>query len=359
MSPGQNLVVVAASAGGLQPLRAMLAALPANLPAAVLVVLHVPATGGRTLPRILDRAGPLPAAPAVDGERIRPGRVYVAPPDRHLLVVKDTVRLSRGPRQNGVRPAADPLFRSAALYAGPRTTAVVLSGTLDDAALGCATVERRGGRVVVQDPAQADYDSMPRCALATTEHAIVVRTDGLGRQIAGLAAEAGPCRGDGERQAMSSGDYSQLDAELEAEVAGLLAGDLETNTRTRGNTDLSCPECGGPLYAAREDRSQTYDCLVGHRWSPHSLFEEQSASVERALWLAVRALEQRGRLASRLANAALERRHSLSASQFASAATEARLAADAIREVAGDMTAGVDLEPGEEAETGGEPGEVA
>jgi two-component system chemotaxis response regulator CheB len=359
MSPGRDLVVVAASAGGLQPLRTMLAALPANLPAAVLIVLHVPATGGRTLPRILDRSGPLPAATAVDGERIRPGRVYVAAPDRHLLVVEDTVRLSRGPRQNGVRPAADPLFRSAALYAGPRTTAVVLSGALDDAALGCATVERRGGRVVVQDPSEADYDSMPRCALATTEHATVVPAAGLGRQITDLATEARPDRGDRERQAMSSDDYAQLDAELEAEVAGLLAGDLEMSTRTRSHSDLTCPECSGPLYAARENKSQTFDCLVGHRWSPQSLFEEQAASVERALWLAVRALEQRGRLASRLANAALERRHPLSASQFANAATEAQQAADAIREVAGDMSAEADLEPGEEAETGGEPGEVA
>ena len=119
-SCGRDIVVVAASAGGLEPLRTLLAGLPADLPAAVLVVLHVPATGGRTLPRVLDRAGPLPAAAAVDGEPLRPGRVYVAPPDRHLLVMTAVVRTSRGPRQNGVRPAANPLFRSAALVGGPR-----------------------------------------------------------------------------------------------------------------------------------------------------------------------------------------------------------------------------------------------
>jgi two-component system, chemotaxis family, protein-glutamate methylesterase/glutaminase len=246
MSPSQ-VVVVAASAGGLQPMRALLATLPADLPAAVLVVLHVPPTGGRTLPRILDRAGPLPAAAAVDGERICPGRVYVAPPDRHLLVVDGSLRLSRGPRQNGVRPAADPLFRSAALHAGPWTTAVVLSGALDDAARGSATVERRGGRVLVQDPAEADYDGMPRSSIAATEHPIVAPAASLGKQVADLAREAGPAYGDGWQSATASEQDAGLAAELAAEVASLLAGDLETGMQTRSHDDLTRPEFGGPL----------------------------------------------------------------------------------------------------------------
>lgn len=166
----RDIVTVAASAGGLEPLRTMLAGLPADLPASVLVVLHIPVTGGRALPRILGRAGALPAAAAVDGELLRTGRIYVAPPDLHLLVVGGLLRTSRGPRQNGVRPSADPLFRSAALYGGPRTIGVVLSGMLDDAALGAATVEQLGGYVIVQDPDEAAYDSMPRCAVATTRH---------------------------------------------------------------------------------------------------------------------------------------------------------------------------------------------
>lgn len=349
---------MAASAGGLQPLRGILAALPADLPASIVVVLHIPATGGRTLPRILDRCGPLTAATATDGERLRHGRIYVAPPDRHLLVVKDRLRLSRGPRQNGLRPAADPLFRSAALHAGPRTTAVVLSGTLDDAALGGATVERRGGRVLVQDPAEADYDSMPRSVIAATGSPVVLPVAGIAKLITKLASEAGPDEDDGRQEALASEDHAQLDIELEAEVAGLLAGDFETNTDSRSYSDLTCPECGGPLYSGREERSQTYDCLVGHRWSPQSLFEEQSATVERALWLAVRALEERGRLVTRLADAARDRRHSISAGQFNKAATEARQAADAIREVVGGMTAEVAPEPGDgaaqpERESGG------
>jgi two-component system chemotaxis response regulator CheB len=333
------VIVVAASAGGFQPLRALVSGLPANLPAAVLVVLHIPASGGSSLPGILDRAGPLPAAAAVDGEPIQPGRVYVAPPDRHLLVIKDTVRISRGPRQNGVRPAADPLFRSAALYAGPQVTAVVLSGALDDGALGSATVERLGGRVVVQDPDEAEYGSMPRSAIAVTEHATVVATKALSDEVTRLVT------GDGGVTA----EAPAPDCELVAEIAGLLDGAPETDTRLRTYSDLTCPDCGGPLYfknAAELDRAETYDCLVGHRWSPDSLFEEQGTAVERALWLSIRSLEERSRLTGKLADAARARGHELSARQFSGAAQEARQSADAIREVVNSMTAEVATSPG-------------
>ena len=184
--------MVAASAGGLMPLRAFLAGLPADLPASVVTVLHIPATGGQALPGILDRSGPLAAKLAVDGEKLVHGRVYVAPADHHVLIVNGTIRLSQEPRQNGVRPAADPLFRSAARYGGPRVVAVVLSGTLDDAARGCATVERCGGRVVVQEPAEAAYPGMPASALAATRHAVALPLEELVRLVSRLASETVP-----------------------------------------------------------------------------------------------------------------------------------------------------------------------
>jgi two-component system, chemotaxis family, protein-glutamate methylesterase/glutaminase len=274
----------------------------------------------------------LPAAAAVDGERIRPGRVYVAPPDKHMLVVKDTVRLSRGPRQNGVRPAADPLFRSAALYAGPRVIGVVLSGTMDDAALGSATVERRGGRIIVQDPDDADYDSMPISALGATQKAVTAPAALLGEQLIRLVTE---------RVDMPFADTSDPDDELAAEIAGLLTGISETSTEPRTYSQLTCPECGGPLYRATEEHAETYDCLVGHCWALGALIEEQSAAVERALWLAIRSLEERGRLTARLAAAARGRGHGTSAEQFAKASAEAQASADAIRSVATGMTAEV------------------
>jgi two-component system chemotaxis response regulator CheB len=336
--PNRDIVVVAASAGGLQPLRTLLSELPADLPAAVLVVLHVPTTGGRALPGILDRSGPLSAAAASDGERVQRGRVYVAPPDRHLLLIRDDVRLSHGPRQNGVRPAADPLFRSAALHAGPRVTAVVLSGTLDDAALGSATVERLGGQVVVQDPRDADYDSMPRSTIAVTDQPIVVPAVALAKEVTRLATEeAGP----------AFPEPAAPVEELAAEISGLLSGSLETDTRSRRYSGLTCPDCGGPLYVSHGDGTETFDCLVGHRWSPESLAEGHSAAVERGLWLAIRSLEERGKLTARLADKARQRGHQLSAIQFDQAAAEARRSADVLRGTANGMTAEVAVEPGE------------
>jgi two-component system chemotaxis response regulator CheB len=325
--PGRDIVVVAASAGGLLPLRQLLAGLPADLPASVLTVLHIPPTGGQALPRILDRAGPLTAAVATDGEKLAPGRVYVAPPDRHVLIVNGVIRLSRGPRQNGVRPAADPLFRSAALYGGPRTVAVVLSGTLDDAALGCATVERGGGRVAVQDPSQAAYPGMPESALAATRHAVALPVSGLARLISRLASE--------DLELLDSGPAPDLGSE----VSRLLSGDLEVDVSGRPYSGFTCPDCGGPLYHMKEDNAAAYDCLVGHSWSPQSLFDEQSIAVDKAMWLGIRSLDERARLTSRLAGEAEERGHGISAARFRQAAEEAYRAADQIRTVVSGLGA--------------------
>jgi two-component system, chemotaxis family, protein-glutamate methylesterase/glutaminase len=340
---GRDIVVVAASAGGLEPLRTLLAALPADLPASLLVVLHIPATGGRALPSILNRSGVLAAAAAEDGEQLRPGRVYVAPADLHLLVVDGKVRTSRGPRQNGVRPSADPLFRSAALYGGPRTIGVVLSGTLDDGALGAATVEQQGGCVVVQDPGDAAYASMPRCAVATTRHP-AIRPAG---KIAGLLT-----RLTHEKVEVRAGERP---ADLEEEVRALLAVDLETTPAPRDYSGFTCPECGGPLYHTREHTADSYDCLVGHRWSPESLLEEQASTVERAMWLAIRSLDERRRLTGRLAESARTRGHPISAARFRAAAAEAALAADVIRNATGKMNP-VTEEPAADQITAGEPG---
>ncbi|HEX4804509.1 MAG TPA: chemotaxis protein CheB [Conexibacter sp.] len=168
--PPVELVAVGASAGGVEALRAVVAALPPGFPAAVLVVLHVAQEGTSVLADILARAGALPAGNARDGEPLLRGRVYVAPPACHVLVDGSVVRLWHGPRENGHRPAIDPLLRSAAAAFGPRAAGVILSGTLDDGTAGLYELKRLGGVAIVQDPETALYAGMPRSA---AEHVAV------------------------------------------------------------------------------------------------------------------------------------------------------------------------------------------
>jgi two-component system chemotaxis response regulator CheB len=187
----RDVVVVGGSAGSLAPLRQLAAALPPGLPGAVAVTIHVGEQARSLLPSILDRRGPLPAAHARPGEPLRLGRIYVAPPGWHLLMPAGVVELSSGPRVNHNRPAVDVMFASAARWFGDRAVAVVLSGVLDDGAAGAALVERAGGLVVVQDPAEAAQPSMPRAALAAARTAIRLPGAELGQVVGGMLGEAG------------------------------------------------------------------------------------------------------------------------------------------------------------------------
>jgi len=155
-----RVVALAASAGGLAALLEVIGALPAGFPAPVLVVQHLNPRARSFMPEILARHARLAVKAAEDGERLRPGTVYVAPPDRHLLVEADgVVALTHTDLVRHVRPAADPLFCSLAAGFGPGAVAVVLSGTGEDGADGARAVERCGGTVIVQ--AGAAFPGMP------------------------------------------------------------------------------------------------------------------------------------------------------------------------------------------------------
>ena len=273
----RDVIAVGASAGGVTALQALVGALPADLPATGLVVLHIPAAEADSLAAILARAGPLPVRRAEHGEPLNPGEVLVARPDHHLLVIGDRVALSHGPRENGHRPAVDVLFRSAARALGSRLIAVVLSGSLDDGAAGAAAVLARGGAVLVQDPAEALHTGMPlACMKATGAEALpvaglagrlVVRPEPWPRP---RSPAAGPgCRGRPRRPAGHP---------VRVQLSGL----------------------HGVLYGIDEGPLHRFRCRVGHAWSAESLLAEHGQAVEGALWAALRSLEEKAALTAQL-----------------------------------------------------------
>ena len=288
--PPPGILAIGGSAGAVEALVALVADLPADLPVPVVVTLHIGRHARSNLPRILARSGPLPAAHARPGEPLVAGRVYVAPPDLHLYPLSGAVHLSGGPRVNRHRPAVDVMFAGAVRWAGPRAVAVVLSGLLDDGAVGAALVARAGGRVVVQDPADALFASMPIAALVAVPDAASAPLSRLGD----TAEEA--VRGRlGAPDDAQGGPTMPQPPMSESDDPAYLAPDETRLTR------LTCPECSGSLAEIRLGRVRYYRCHVGHQYSPQSLEAAQREAAENRLWAAAAALEEHAVLARELA----------------------------------------------------------
>jgi two-component system chemotaxis response regulator CheB len=280
-----RVIGIAASAGGVEALRRVVGDLPAGLPAAICVVLHIPATGRSLLAPILDRHSALKAVVAEDGQPLRAGFIYVAPADCHLLVRRRTIELTRGPKENGVRPAADPMFRSLARSWGRRAIGVVLSGALDDGSAGAVWLANAGATVIVQDPATAIVPGMPASALAATEPDYTLPLERIGGVLTRLAGEAAPAV---EEEAMPADPDPPDHLEGERRPSGPPSG-------------FTCPECSGSLWELRDGALVRYRCRVGHTYSEDAMVEAQGQAVEAALWSALEVLEERGELLLRLA----------------------------------------------------------
>lgn len=322
--PAQNLIVIGASAGGVEALRDLTAALPVDLPAAVLVVLHLPPGGVSALAAILDRAGPLPAVTARHGAELCAGTVYTAVPDHHLLVRDGRIALSRGPTENGHRPGIDALFRSAAIAWGPQVIGVVLSGTLDDGTAGLATIKSRGGLAAVQDPADALHRGMPDSALAHVSVDRVHAARELGAALAGMA------RGRDERRVpLPPADLIELEARIDA--GGLAETGAAGVVTVAPPAGLNCPDCNGSLYTLESGRR--YRCRVGHGWTAAALLCQRNVEVEQALWTALRALEEKRQLADRMSSDAQRHGHDLLARRYAEQGVEQEHAAKVLREL--------------------------
>jgi two-component system chemotaxis response regulator CheB len=307
----RDLVVIGASAGGVEALRRLVAVLPRDLPAAVCVVLHVSASTPSALAGILGRAGMLPCRPAQDGDPLSPGEILVAPPDHHLIIEQDRARVTVGPRENNHRPSVDALFRSAAEVARDRVTGVVLSGMRDDGSAGLAVIKSNGGLALVQDPKDALHPGMPQSAIANVAVDGILRCEELGPAITRAAWGGRPP-----------------------------AAPVRTPEAIEGKELVTvCPECGGVLTERLEAGVPRWECHVGHLYSPSSLNVAQGTEVERALWTAMRMLRDRAALLRRMADQADARSQARVEQSFRSKAAEADDHADSVLGVLEDSAA--------------------
>ncbi|HKU44437.1 MAG TPA: chemotaxis protein CheB [Polyangiales bacterium] len=323
----RDIVVIGASAGGVEPLVHLSRLLPADLPAALLVVLHVPPHGS-VLPRLLARAGRLPGRHAEQGQTIEQGRFYVAPPDHHLLVRPNgTIHLGRGATENGHRPAIDPMFRSAARAFGPRVIGMVLSGSLDDGTAGLLAVKLSGGLALVQDPAEALHSSMPASALENVEVDAVGSVDELARRLVELVGQpTDSAEGAMATELEETGDEV---ASPEDGTPALAEAELHGATPSA----FTCPDCSGVLWELREKHLVRYRCRVGHAYLPRALTAAQAERVEESLWIALRTLRESSALSKRLAERARERRMLQVAATYDARVAEASRRAEVIEDV--------------------------
>jgi two-component system, chemotaxis family, protein-glutamate methylesterase/glutaminase len=323
--PNHGIVVVGASAGGVEALKEFVRGLAPDLPAAVFVVLHHGAATPNVLPSILSRSGPLPTTLAWNGGPIEVGQIYVAPSDVHLLVNPGETRLSHAPRENGVRPAIDPLFRSAAQAYGPEVIGVVLSGSGDDGTVGLADIKARGGIAIVQSPTDALFPSMPRSAAEHVDVDFSVPMAQMGELVSRLAGRPTP-------QGNQDCDKDRLPLNRPVRVETDGATGLPTVQHRGQLIPFVCPACGGPLWEERNLGLARFVCLIGHSLSSESLYVGKTAATEAALWAAVRALDERADLARRLARR-MGNRNTFSRHHFEDIERESKLASDVIRQL--------------------------
>ncbi|HKH12071.1 MAG TPA: chemotaxis protein CheB [Rubrobacter sp.] len=318
------MVTIGGSSGGVEALARLVGGLPADLPTAVLVVVHFPEGAPSALPQILSRAGPLEAVHPGDGDRIVGGRIYVAPPGVHLLVEDGRVRLAVGPKENGHRPALDPLFRTAALAYGPRAVGVVLTGSLDDGTSGLAAIKARGGVAVVQDPDEALFRSMPESALRYVDVDYCLPVGEMAALLAWLAREPVEERGE---------DPVPKDMELEAKIAGLDPSVVEGGRHPGELSNFTCPECSGPLYEIQDGAMSRFRCRVGHAYTADGVLEGKTDALEEALYAALNTLEEAAEMADRLAARASQGGQARATERFEARARRSRERATAIRRV--------------------------
>jgi len=316
----RNVVAIGGSAGAIEPLNAILAKLPRDLKATIIVVIHIPAEGSGVYSAIASRC-PFPVVMAQDGMAIECGKVFVAPPDHHLLLFGEVFKLGKGPRENLSRPAIDPLFRSVALSAGPRAIGLVLSGMLNDGASGLASIKRCGGIALVQAPNTAGAAAMPIAALEATP---VDQSAGEGELASAIVRYV--------REEPGPSQAAPAELKLEVEIAAGAASTTGTIVKLGHPVALTCPDCGGVLSEIDGSHPLRFRCQVGHAYTGKVLLTEQQSAVDEAMRVALRIVEERAELVSRMGHDASVSGREGIAVNFFQKSDEYRAHADTLRQ---------------------------
>jgi two-component system chemotaxis response regulator CheB len=316
-----DIIVVGTSAGGIEALQVLVRDLPPDIAAALFVVMHTPPHSPNMLPMILEKVSKLPIKQPSDGESIRRSHIYLAPPDNHMLLEPGKISVAHGPKENRQRPAIDPLFRSASRAYGPRVIGVVLTGMLADGTAGLKVIKSRGGLAIVQDPGTALYPGMPASAINNVEVDHVVPLHLIAPTLAQLV---------GRR---SSEGVEQMSEELDIETGfAEMEGPPEEAMNKLGSPSVyACPECHGVLWEVTNGELLRFRCRVGHAYTAESLMADHDESLESALWVALRALEESASLSRRLANNARLGGHAPLTENFEDRASETEQHASVIR----------------------------
>ncbi len=296
MAAPSHLIVIGTSAGGIPALVKLVTQLPATLPAAVLVVQHfVPDSDGQELVDLLASHTSLICRLPVNGDLIQPGTLYLAPPDRHLLAKDGSsahLLVNKGPHENHYRPAADALFRSAAVAFGPGVIGIVLTGLLFDGTAGLEFIKRCGGVTIVQDPLEAEHPSMPASALRHVDIDFVVPLAIMGSLLDEIMRGVVPER---------KGEIPE-DIRLESIITERVLGSTEAVAQIGHQVPLSCPDCGGSLWQVNEGKILRYRCHTGHAFTADTLLHDSQLNMEESLWIALRLMEERRNLLTGMAN---------------------------------------------------------
>jgi two-component system, chemotaxis family, protein-glutamate methylesterase/glutaminase len=292
----RNVLAIGTSAGGVEALRYLASRFPADLPASVLITIHLPREFRSNLDSILSGAGPLAAAFAENGESLRKSRIYLAPAGRHLLIDGERLWLGTGPRENHARPAIDPMLRSAAVCCGPRSVGVILTGALSDGAAGLSALKRCGGRTVVQDPQDAVFQEMPTTAMNQVKPDNVIGLAEMPALLESLVREPA-----GQRTPIP------LNLKYEVEIAKGGRMSMDDMDRIGRRSVLVCPDCGGTMWEIDNGELVRYRCHEGHAYTSELMSMAVDENLRRTLASALRVLAERIALATRLGTDARER----------------------------------------------------